>query len=139
MYGFCFTITSFIYLFIYLIYLFICFYIIQFIYNSITWVRLKNMLVCNHTGLFFRVLLAGRKNFFYHFEMEKIALILIYNIFVTKKTFFRNEYQKKFLTLTFLVDPVRWRQTNVFLSLVLRKVNNRSFRTMCEICSKLTL
>ena len=38
--------------------------------------------------------------------MEKIALILIYNIFVTQKDFFRNERQKYFLTRTFLVDPV---------------------------------
>ena len=36
--------------------------------------------------------------------MEKIALILIHNIFVTK-SFFRNENQKHFLTHTFLVDP----------------------------------
>ena len=50
--------------------------------------------------------------------MEKIALILIYNIlFVTKKIFFRNEHQKIFLTCTFLVDPVEWRQTKIFLSL----------------------
>ena len=65
------------------------------------------MLVCRHPGLFFRVHPAGRKKgFFYHFEMEKIALILIYNIFVTKKILFRNEHQKKFLARTFLVDPV---------------------------------
>ena len=52
----------------------------------------------------------------YHFEMEKIALILTDNIFVTKKNFFRNEHQKHFLTHAFLVDPVgRW-QTNIFLS-----------------------
>ena len=56
---------------------------------------------------------------FYHFEMEKIALLLIYNIFVTKKFFFRNEYQKKFLNCIFLVDPVGWWQTNIFLSLAL--------------------
>ena len=46
------------------------------------------------------------KIFFYHFEMEKIAVILIYNIFVTKKSFFKNEHHKKILTRTFLVDPV---------------------------------
>ena len=57
----------------------------------------------------------GKKSF-YHFEMERIALILIYNIFVTKKIFFRNEHQKKFLARTFLVDPVEWRQTNIFKS-----------------------
>ena len=56
--------------------------------------------------------------FFYHFEIEKIALILIDNIFVTKKLFFRNKHQKIFLTRTFLVEPVGWRQTNTFLSLV---------------------
>ena len=38
--------------------------------------------------------------------MEKIVLILIYNILVTKKIFFGNEHQKIFLTRTFLVDPV---------------------------------
>ena len=43
------------------------------------------------------------KKIFYHFEMENIALILIYNIFVTKKIFFMNEHQKKILTRTFLV------------------------------------
>ena len=59
------------------------------------------------------------KNFFYHFEMEKIGLILIYNIFVTKKIFFGNEHQKMFLTRTFLVGPVGWRQINIFLSLAL--------------------
>ena len=48
----------------------------------------------------------GKKKIFYHFEMEKVALILIYNIFVTKKIFFRNEHQKNLLTRTFLVDPV---------------------------------
>ena len=42
--------------------------------------------------------------------MEKIALILIYNIFVTK--FFFQE-------LTFWIDSVGWYQTNIFLSLVL--------------------
>ena len=44
--------------------------------------RLNNMLVCRHPVLFFRVHPAGwgKKN--YHFEMEKIALILIFNIFV---------------------------------------------------------
>ena len=57
----------------------------------------------------------GKKSF-YHFEMERIALILIYNIFVTKKIFFRNEHQKNFLARTFLVDPVEWRQTNIFKS-----------------------
>ena len=37
------------------------------------------MLVCRHPSLFFQVQPAGReKNFFYHFEMEKIALISIY-------------------------------------------------------------
>ena len=56
------------------------------------------MLGCRHPGLFFRVHPVGRKkNFFYHFEMEKVALIFIYNIFVTKKIFFRNEHQKKFI------------------------------------------
>ena len=35
------------------------------------------------------------------------------------KKVFRNEHQKNFLTCTFLVDPVRWRQTNIFLSLAL--------------------
>ena len=80
--------------------------------------RLKNMLVCRHPGLYFWVHPTGRKNFiFYHFEMEKIALIPVYNIFVTKNFFFRNEHPKKFLTCAFLVDLVGWRQTNIFLSL----------------------
>ena len=35
-------------------------------------------------------------NFFFNFEMEKIALILVYNIFVTKNFFFTNELQKNF-------------------------------------------
>ena len=82
-------------------------------------VRLKNMLVCHHLGLFFRVHPTGRNFFFFHhFEIEKIALILIDNIFVTTKLFFRNKHQKIFLTRTFLVEPVGWRQTNTFLSLV---------------------
>ena len=66
--------------------------------------RLENMLVCGHPGLFFRVHPADRKNFFYQFETENNS-INIYNIFVTKKTFFWNEYQKKFMTRTSLVDP----------------------------------
>ena len=41
------------------------------------------------------------------------------NIFVTKNVFSRNEHQKNFLTRKFLVDPVGWRQTNIFLSLTL--------------------
>ena len=54
-------------------------------------VRLKNMLVCRHPGLFFSSAPGwSEKKFFYHFEMEKIALIVIYNILVTKKFFFRN-------------------------------------------------
>ena len=60
------------------------------------------------------------KIFFYHFEMEKIALILIHNIFVTKKKFSGMNI-KKFLTRTFLVDPVEWPQTNIFSSLALLK------------------
>ena len=65
------------------------------------------MLACSHPGLFFRAIPAGRKKKnFYHFEMEKVALIFIY-IFVTKKNFFRNEHQKNFLTRTFFVDLVR--------------------------------
>ena len=44
------------------------------------------MLACRHMGPFFPVYLVGRKKI-YHFEMEKIALILIYDIFVTKKFF----------------------------------------------------
>ena len=51
------------------------------------------------------------KNFFYHFEIGKIASVLIYNIFVTKEFFFKNERQKNCLTCMFLVDLVRWRQT----------------------------
>ena len=58
--------------------------------------RLKNMLFCRHLGPFIRVHPAGQKKN-YHFEMEKIALIRIYNTFVT---------QKKKLTRMFLVDPV---------------------------------
>ena len=48
----------------------------------------------------------------YHFEMEKIALIFICNIFVTKSFFFRNEHQKNILTRTL-------RQNIMFLSLAL--------------------
>ena len=72
-------------------------------------VRLKNMLHWSHPGVFLRTPGRSEKIFFYHFEMEKIALILIYNIFVTKKLFFRNEHQKFFLTHMFLEDPVGWR------------------------------
>ena len=41
-------------------------------------------------GSFFSITL-GRSEFFFfnHFEMEKIALIFIYNIFVTKKNYFQ--------------------------------------------------
>ena len=39
---------------------------------------LKNMLVSCNPSLFFRIHPAYWKNFFYHFEMDKIALILIY-------------------------------------------------------------
>ena len=52
-------------------------------------------------------------NFFYHFEMEMIALILTYNILVTKKIFFRNKHQKKILTANLTRS-----QTDIFLSLV---------------------
>ena len=41
-------------------------------------------------GLFFRVHLAEK------WKMEKIAIILIYYIFVTKQKFFINEHQKNF-------------------------------------------
>ena len=65
--------------------------------------RIKNMLVCHHSGLFFRVHLAGRKkNHFLSFEMEKIALILIYNIFVTKNFFSGMNIKKFFLPAHFL-------------------------------------
>ena len=47
------------------------------------------MLVCFHLDLFFQVnLVDWKKGFFCHFKMEKIALILIYNIFVTKQKLF---------------------------------------------------
>ena len=39
--------------------------------------RLNNMLVCRHPGLCFWVHPAGWKKFFYNFDMEKAALILI--------------------------------------------------------------
>ena len=39
------------------------------------------------------------------------------NIFVTKNFFFNNEHQKNCLTRIFLVDPVGWQQTKIFLSL----------------------
>ena len=68
---------------------------------------------------FFKYTRPVGKFFFYHFKMEKIPLILIYNIFVTKNFFFRNEHQKWFLPRRFLLDPVGWRQTNIFLSLAL--------------------
>ena len=61
----------------------------------------------------------AEKTFFDHFKIEKIALILIYNIFVTKNIFFRNDHQKCFLADTIFVDSVGRRQTNIFLSLVL--------------------
>ena len=67
--------------------------------------RLKNMLFCRHLGRFIRVHPAGQKKN-YHFEMEKIALIRIYNTFVTQNFFFKNVHQKKKLTRMFLVDPV---------------------------------
>ena len=38
---------------------------------------------------------------------------------MAKKHFFRNEYQKIFLTRAFLADPVGWKQTNTLLSLAL--------------------
>ena len=53
------------------------------------------MLVCRHPDLFFRVHPASRIFFFYHFGMEKIALIRIYNIIVTKKNFFQEWTLKK--------------------------------------------
>ena len=59
--------------------------------------------------------------------MEKIASILIYNIFVTEIFFFRNEHKKIFLTRTFVVDPVGWRQTNIFLSLALFTAQKMKF------------
>ena len=70
--------------------------------------RFKNMLVLLSLGSVFSSTpdQMEKKNLFYHFEMEKIALILTYNIFVTKNIFFRNEHEKDFLTRTFLVDPV---------------------------------
>ena len=49
--------------------------------------------------------------------MEKIALTPICNIIVTKKISWGMKIKKKILTGTFLVDPVGWRQTNIFLSL----------------------
>ena len=44
----------------------------------------------------------GKKNVFCHFEMEEIALILICNVFVTKKNILRNEHQKDFWPARFL-------------------------------------
>ena len=55
----------------------------------------NNTLVYRHPGLFFREHLASRKKYFYHFETEKIVLIHIHNIFVTKKFFFGNVNQNK--------------------------------------------
>ena len=76
------------------------------------------MLVCFHPCLLFWVPLAGRgKN--YHFQMEKIALILIYNIRVT--TFFFLEW--KYFDCMFLVYQVRSWQTNIFLSLALSELD----------------
>ena len=66
------------------------------------------MLVCRHPGVFF--------------EMKKIELILFYNIFVTKKIFWGMNIKNIFSTCKFLVDPVGWRQTNIFLSLTLLHV-----------------
>ena len=76
------------------------------------------MLVCRHPGLFFRVHPASRKFFFFIIEMKKIALILIYNMFVTKKGF-QEWTSKKIFDLHISCRPVRWRQTNIFLSLAL--------------------
>ena len=44
---------------------------------------------------FFKYTRPVGKILFYHFVIEKIALILIYNIVLTKKVFFRNKHQKK--------------------------------------------
>ena len=92
-----------------------CFWPYSYVYTrsdlKICWFAITWVCFFEYTrpvGIFF---------FFYHFEIEKIALILIDNIFVTKKLFFRNKHQKIFLTRTFLVEPVGWRQTNTFLSL----------------------
>ena len=68
----------------------------------------KNMLVCRHPGLFFRLHSAGRNFFFFnHFEMEKIALIFIYNIFVTKKNYFQEWTSKKFFDPHVSCRPAR--------------------------------
>ena len=91
-------------------------------FHAYTRKKKKNLKICWFAVTrvcFFKYTRPVGKIFFYHFEMEKIALILIYNTFVTENFFFRNEHQKKNLTRTFLVDPVGWRQTNIFLRLAL--------------------
>ena len=61
------------------------------------------------------------------------------NIFVTKKKFFQEwASKKKFFTRTFLVDPVGWRQVNLFLSLDLYK-NFSKMQYINAIRAKLTI
>ena len=100
---------------------FVCLHVYElliFVYTVHNYKSIKNFQknICHHPGLFFWVHLAGWKKKLSFWD-GKIALILIYNLFVTKKIFFWNEHQKKFLTHPFLVDPVGWQQTNIFLSL----------------------
>ena len=58
------------------------------------------MLVCCHSSLFFLSKPGWSEKKNYHFEKEKIVLILL-KIFLTKKII-RNEYQKNFMTRTFI-------------------------------------
>ena len=67
-------------------------------------------------------------NFFYHFELEMIALILTYNILVTKKIFFRNKHQKK------KIWPQIWprRKLTFFKSGLSKKLSNISLKVTIE-------
>ena len=56
----------------------------------------------------------GKKN--YLFEMKKIALILIYNIFATKKSFLGMTMKKKKLTRMFFVQPLVTASQHIFNS-----------------------
>ena len=54
--------------------------------------------------------------------MEKIALSLIYNVFVTKKNFPRNEHQKNFFDSQVSCRPGRVTANQHILSLALIKI-----------------
>ena len=96
--------------------------------------RLKSMWFAITRVWFFEYTWPVGKKKIYNFEMEKTSLILIYNIFVTKKIFFRNK--QKILTCMILVDSVGWRQTNIFyksnLTQKLLKMTQKCFKSPCS-------